>query len=145
MLLRSMISQQQPLGHIDLSVNSGEFILSRPFLVLVNRLIRLYYQEEKLTSGSAKVGEFDLTRLARKMFHLRRSTELFSRIINSFQRKQLLKRCSMPWKLLVRNSSYQETGDRGSRVKLVLNTRCVHSLNQLSGGDNVSLLRVLRQ
>ena len=29
-------------------------------------LIRLFYQEEKLTSGSMKVGEFDLTRLRKK-------------------------------------------------------------------------------
>ena len=61
-----MISQQQPLD-IDLSVNSGEFVyLVGPSGAGKSSLIRLFYQEEKLTSGSMKVGEFDLTRLRKK-------------------------------------------------------------------------------
>ena len=49
MLLRSMISQQQPLDTIDLSVNSGEFVyLVGPSGAGKSSLIRLFYQEEKL-------------------------------------------------------------------------------------------------
>ena len=55
------------LRHIDLSVNSGEFVyLVGPSGAGKSSLIRLFYQEEKLTSGSMKVGEFDLTRLRKK-------------------------------------------------------------------------------
>ena len=55
------------LRHIDLSVNSGEFVyLVGPSGAGKSSLIRLFYQEEKLTSGSMKVGEFDLTRLPKK-------------------------------------------------------------------------------
>ena len=78
------------LRHIDLSVNSGEFVyLVGPSGAGKSSLIRLFYQEEKLTSGSMKVGEFD---------------------INSFQRKQLLKTLPMPWKLLVRNLVISRNG-----------------------------------
>ena len=55
------------LRHIDLSINSGEFVyLVGPSGAGKSSLIRLFYQEEKLTSGSMKVGEFDLTRLRKK-------------------------------------------------------------------------------
>ena len=55
------------LRHIDLSVNSGEFVyLVGPSGAGKSSLIRLFYQEEKLTSGSMKIGEFDLTRLRKK-------------------------------------------------------------------------------
>ena len=41
------------LRHIDLSVNSGEFVyLVGPSGAGKSSLIRLFYQEEKLTSGS---------------------------------------------------------------------------------------------
>ena len=74
------------LRHIDLSVNSGEFVyLVGPSGAGKSSLIRLFYQEEKLTSGSMK-------------------------IINSFQRKQLLKTLHMPWKLLVRNLVISRNG-----------------------------------
>ena len=59
------------LRHIDLSVNSGEFVyLVGPSGAGKSSLIRLFYQEEKLTSGSMKVGEFDLTRLHTSMWFI---------------------------------------------------------------------------
>ena len=86
------------LRHIDLSVNSGEFVyLVGPSGAGKSSLIRLFYQEEKLTSGSMKVGEFDLTHLRKKDVPLLRSG-LFSRIINFFQRKQLLRMLLMRWR-----------------------------------------------
>ena len=67
MLLRSMISQQQPLDTLICLLTLGEFVyLVGPSGAGKSSLIRLFYQEEKLTSGSMKVGEFDLTRLRKK-------------------------------------------------------------------------------
>ena len=91
------------LRHIDLSVNSGEFVyLVGPSGAGKSSLIRLFYQEEKLTSGSMKVGEFDLTRLRKKDVPLlRRSIGVVFQDYNSFQRKRTLKRLNyMPWKFI---------------------------------------------
>ncbi len=90
-----------------------------------------------------KVGEFDLTlRLRKKMFLLRRSIELFSRIINSFKENSL--NVAMPWKC-GETSSYQKqvTGvlpagwiDLKHKDAFPINCLVVKS-------NNVSLLHVL--
>ena len=55
------------LRDINVSINPGEFVyIVGPSGAGKSSLIRLFYQEEKLTSGSMKVGEFDLTRLRKK-------------------------------------------------------------------------------
>ena len=62
-----MISQQQPSDTlIYLSIQGSLFTWSVLLGAGKSSLIRLFYQEEKLTSGSMKVGEFDLTRLRKK-------------------------------------------------------------------------------
>lgn len=124
------------LRHIDLSVNSGEFVyLVGPSGAGKSSLIRLFYQEEKLTSGSMKVGEFDLTRLRKKDVPLlRRSIGVV------FQDYKLL-----PKKTAFENVAYamEVIGEKPRHIKkrvaevlelLVLNTRCVLP-NQLSGGE----------
>ena len=125
------------LRHIDLSVNSGEFVyLVGPSGAGKSSLIRLFYQEEKLTSGSMKVGEFDLTRLRKKDVPLlRRSIGVVFQDYNSFQRKQLLKMLLMPWKLLVRNLVISRNEWQKYSSWLVLNTRCVRSQISCLGGE----------
>ena len=55
------------LRGIPVNIDAGEFAyIVGPSGAGKSSLIRLFYQEEKLTSGSMKVGEFDLTRLRKK-------------------------------------------------------------------------------
>ncbi|MGT2906395.1 cell division ATP-binding protein FtsE [Streptococcus dentiloxodontae] len=61
------------LRHIDLSINSGEFVyIVGPSGAGKSSLIKLFYQEERITSGKMKVGEFDLTNLRKKHIPLLR-------------------------------------------------------------------------
>ena len=65
--LQKSFGQQLVLNHVGFELQSGEIIgLIGPSGAGKSSLIRLFYQEEKLTSGSMKVGEFDLTRLRKK-------------------------------------------------------------------------------
>ena len=109
------------LRHIDLSVNSGEFVyLVGPSGAGKSSLIRLFYQEEKLTSGSMKVGEFDLTRLRKKDVPLlRRSIGVVFQDYNSFQENSLLKMLLMPWKLLVRNVFVKEEVHQAEKIQRI--------------------------
>ena len=106
------------LRHIDLSVNSGEFVyLVGPSGAGKSSLIRLFYQEEKLTSGSMKVGEFDLTRLRKKDVPLlRRSIGVV------FQDYKLL-----PKKTAFENVAYSME---------VIGEKCVCKGRSSSGGKN---------
>lgn len=62
-----MVSPTTATWSIDLSVNSGEFVyLVGPSGAGKSSFNSLVLQEEKLTSGSMKVGEFDLTRLRKE-------------------------------------------------------------------------------
>ena len=125
------------LRHIDLSINSGEFVyLVGPSGAGKSSLIRLFYQEEKLTSGSMKVGEFDLTRLRKKDVPLlRRSIGVV------FQDYKLL-----PKKTAFENVAYamEVIGERRRNIKkrvmevldLVGLKHKVRSFpNELSGGE----------
>jgi len=125
------------LRHIDLSINSGEFVyLVGPSGAGKSSLIRLFYQEEKLTSGSMKVGEFDLTRLRKKDVPLlRRSIGVV------FQDYKLL-----PKKTAFENVAYamEVIGERRGHIKkrvmevldLVGLKHKVRSFpNELSGGE----------
>ena len=134
------------LRHIDLSVNSGEFVyLVGPSGAGKSSLIRLFYQEEKLTSGSMKVGEFDLTRLRKKDVPLlRRSIGVV------FQDYKLL-----PKKTAFENVAYamEVIGEKPRHIKkrvtevleLVGLKHKMRSfpINCLVVSNNVSLLRVL--
>ena len=125
------------LRHIDLSVNSGEFVyLVGPSGAGKSSLIRLFYQEEKLTSGSMKVGEFDLTRLRKKDVPLlRRSIGVV------FQDYKLL-----PKKTAFENVAYamEVIGERPRHIKkrvaevlelVGLKHKMRSFPNQLSGGE----------
>ena len=125
------------LRHIDLSVNSGEFVyLVGPSGAGKSSLIRLFYQEEKLTSGSMKVGEFDLTRLRKKDVPLlRRSIGVV------FQDYKLL-----PKKTAFENVAYamEVIGEKPRHIKkrvaevlelLGLKHKMRSFPNQLSGGE----------
>ena len=125
------------LRHIDLSVNSGEFVyLVGPSGAGKSSLIRLFYQEEKLTSGSMKVGEFDLTRLRKKDVPLlRRSIGVVFQDYKLLPKKTAFENVVMPWKLLVRNPRHIK-----KRVAEVLElVGLKHKMrsfpNQLSGGE----------
>lgn len=63
------------LRDINVSVNQGEFVyIVGPSGAGKSTFIKLLYREEKLSSGSLKVGEFDLTKLrGREVPILRRS------------------------------------------------------------------------
>ncbi|PZO93952.1 cell division ATP-binding protein FtsE [Streptococcus halichoeri] len=61
------------LRHIDVSVHQGEFVyLVGPSGAGKSTFIKLLYREEKVSSGSLYVGEFDLTRLKGKKVPLLR-------------------------------------------------------------------------
>ena len=135
------------LRHIDLSVNSGEFVyLVGPSGAGKSSLIRLFYQEEKLTSGSMKVGEFDLTRLRKKDVPLlRRSIGVV------FQDYKLL-----PKKTAFENVAYamEVIGEKPRHIKkrvaevlelVGLKHKMRSFPNQLSGGEQqrVAIARAL--
>ena len=134
------------LRHIDLSVNSGEFVyLVGPSGAGKSSLIRLFYQEEKLTSGSMKVGEFDLTRLRKKDVPLlRRSIGVV------FQDYKLL-----PKKTAFENVAYamEVIGEKPRHIKkrvaevlelVGLKHKMRSFPNQLSGGEQQRVaMRVL--
>ena len=63
------------LRDINVSVDPGEFVyIVGPSGAGKSSFIKLLYREEKVSAGSLKVGEFDLTKLKK------RQKEVFSRV-----------------------------------------------------------------
>lgn len=61
------------LRHLTLSVNQGEFVyIVGPSGAGKSTFIKLLYREEKLSSGSLKVGEFNLTKMKKRQIPLLR-------------------------------------------------------------------------
>lgn len=98
------------LRDINLDVNQGEFVyLVGPSGSGKSSFIKLIYHEEKATSGSIKVGEFDVTKLKpRHLPYLRRSIGVV------FQDYKLL-----PKKTVFENVAYamEVIGARRSTIK----------------------------
>lgn len=98
------------LRGIDLDVNQGEFVyIVGPSGAGKSSFIKLIYHEEKATSGSIKVGEFDVTKLKnRHLPYLRRSIGVV------FQDYKLL-----PKKTVFENVAYamEVIGARRSTIK----------------------------
>lgn len=74
------------LRDINVSVNSGEFVyIVGPSGAGKSSFIKLLYREEKVSAGTLKVGEFNLTKLKNGMFQsCVVALELFSKTINFF-------------------------------------------------------------
>lgn len=74
------------LRDINVSVNSGEFVyIVGPSGAGKSSFIKLLYREEKVSAGTLKVGEFNLTKLKNVMFQsCVVALELFSKTINFF-------------------------------------------------------------
>lgn len=98
------------LRDINVSVNQGEFVyIVGPSGAGKSTFIKLLYREEKLSSGSLKVGEFDLTKLrGREVPILRRSIGVV------FQDYKLL-----PKKTVFENVAYamEVIGERRRHIK----------------------------
>lgn len=61
------------LRHLTLSINQGEFVyIVGPSGAGKSTFIKLLYREEKLSSGSLKVGEFNLTKMKKRQIPLLR-------------------------------------------------------------------------
>ena len=61
------------LRHVTVSVNQGEFVyIVGPSGAGKSTFIKLLYREEKLSSGSLKVGEFNLAKLKKRQVPLLR-------------------------------------------------------------------------
>lgn len=61
------------LRHVTVSVNQGEFVyIVGPSGAGKSTFIKLLYREEKLSSGSLKVGEFDLAKIKKRQIPLLR-------------------------------------------------------------------------
>lgn len=133
------------LRDITVSVNPGEFVyIVGPSGAGKSSFIKLLYREEKVSAGTLKVGEFNLTKLKKRDVPiLRRSIGVV------FQDYKLL-----PKKTVFENVAYamQVIGEKPREIKNVyqkfliwldLNTKCVHSqINYLVVNNNVSQLRV---
>ena len=98
------------LRHIDLSVNSGEFVyLVGPSGAGKSSFIKLLYREEKVSAGTLKVGEFNLTKMKKRQIPiLRRSIGVV------FQDYKLL-----PKKTIFENVAYamQVIGEKPREIK----------------------------
>lgn len=125
------------LRDFNLSINQGEFVyLVGPSGAGKSTFIKLLYHEETVTSGSIKVGEFDLTRLKEKHLpYLRRSIGVV------FQDYKLL-----PKKTVFENVAYamEVTGAKRKLIKkrvpevlelVGLKHKGRSFPNQLSGGE----------
>ncbi|MGT2933386.1 cell division ATP-binding protein FtsE [Streptococcus catagoni] len=125
------------LRDLNFSVNQGEFVyLVGPSGAGKSSLIKLLYREEKVTSGSLYVGEFDLTKLRKKDIPiLRRSIGVI------FQDYKLL-----PRKTVFENVAYamEVIGERRKHIKkrvpeilelVGLKHKMRSFPNQLSGGE----------
>ncbi|WP_423215834.1 cell division ATP-binding protein FtsE [Streptococcus equinus] len=98
------------LRDINVSVNPGEFVyIVGPSGAGKSSFIKLLYREEKVTSGTLKVGEFDLTKLKKRQIPiLRRSIGVV------FQDYKLL-----PKKTVFENVAYamQVIGEKPREIK----------------------------
>lgn len=125
------------LQHLTLSINPGEFVyIVGPSGAGKSTLIKLLYREEKITSGSLKVGKFDLAKIKKRQIPLlRRSIGVV------FQDYKLLER-----KTVYENIAFamQVIGEKRKKIKkrvtevldlVGLQHKKRSFPNQLSGGE----------
>ena len=88
------------LRDINVSINPGEFVyIVGPSGAGKSSFIKLLYREEKVSAGTLKVGEFNLTKMknVKSRFYVV-ALALSSKITNFFLRRLFLKTLLLHWK-----------------------------------------------
>lgn len=125
------------LRHISVSVNQGEFVyIVGPSGAGKSTFIKLLYREEKLSSGSLKVGEFNLAKMKKRQVPLlRRSIGVVFQDYKLLERKTVYENVAFAMEVIGEKRKHIK-----KRVTEVLElVGLKHKMrsfpNQLSGGE----------
>lgn len=125
------------LRHVTVSVNQGEFVyIVGPSGAGKSTFIKLLYREEKLSSGSLKVGEFDLAKMKKRQIPLlRRSIGVVFQDYKLLERKTVFENVAFAMEVIGEKRKHIKR-----RVTEVLElVGLKHKMrafpNQLSGGE----------
>ncbi|MGQ9411575.1 cell division ATP-binding protein FtsE [Streptococcus pluranimalium] len=125
------------LRHVSLSVNQGEFVyIVGPSGAGKSTFIKLLYREEKLSSGSLKVGEFNLAKMKKRQVPLlRRSIGVVFQDYKLLERKTVYENVAFAMEVIGEKRKHIK-----KRVTEVLElVGLKHKMrsfpNQLSGGE----------
>lgn len=125
------------LRHVTVSVNQGEFVyIVGPSGAGKSTFIKLLYREEKLSSGSLKVGEFDLAKIKKRQIPLlRRSIGVVFQDYKLLERKTVFENVAFAMEVIGEKRKHIKR-----RVTEVLElVGLKHKMrafpNQLSGGE----------
>ncbi|MEQ9764824.1 cell division ATP-binding protein FtsE [Streptococcus jiangjianxini] len=125
------------LRHVSVSVNQGEFVyIVGPSGAGKSTFIKLLYREEKLSSGSLKVGEFNLAKMKKRQVPLlRRSIGVVFQDYKLLERKTVFENVAFAMEVIGEKRKHIK-----KRVTEVLElVGLKHKMrsfpNQLSGGE----------
>ncbi len=125
------------LRHVSVSVNQGEFVyIVGPSGAGKSTFIKLLYREEKLSSGSLKVGEFNLAKMKKRQVPLlRRSIGVVFQDYKLLERKTVYENVAFAMEVIGEKRKHIK-----KRVTEVLElVGLKHKMrsfpNQLSGGE----------
>ena len=133
------------LRDINVSINPGEFVyIVGPSGAGKSSFIKLLYREEKVSAGTLKVGEFNLTKMKKRQIPiLRRSIGVVFQDYKLLPKKTVFENVAYAMQVLVKSHVKSKNVCLKCLNLSGLNTKCVHSLiNSLVVNNNVWQLRV---
>lgn len=125
------------LRHVSVSVNQGEFVyIVGPSGAGKSTFIKLLYREEKLSSGSLKVGEFNLAKMKKRQVPLlRRSIGVVFQDYKLLERKTVYENVAFAMEVIGEKRKYIKKRVTEVLELVGLKHKMRYFPNQLSGGE----------